>query len=224
MSEYWSQFLEEVPWCPVAANVRAVHVEPPNSWSPRSQEFRRLFPQLTRLLASSTVTRIDAAGGQYVLHSWIVADGEVTSWLSPAPPEQVPAHVCAPHRVLLHSFGGIVERSNEREDTWLLNQNEVLTTGEAEHDGRFIEAYGWAFADVPGGIPIALDAYYSIAREANGNTTLCHRSSGEVLLFAPDHSFEHVVPLEGCPPYTLYRILGGATFTEWVEAIARQWL
>jgi hypothetical protein len=127
------------------------------------------------------------------------------------------------HRILLESLGGVVERANELPDSWLLNHAGVLTAEEATHDATFIESYGWAFADFPNGIPIDLEAYYSMAREANGNTTLCHRLTGAVLLFAPDHSFDHIVPLEGCPEYSLYRIPTALTFEAWVAAIASQW-
>ncbi len=41
---------------------------------------------------------------------------------------------------------------------------------------------------------------------------------------APDHCFEHLTELEGCPEYTLYTINGAAVFRDWVNAIALQWL
>jgi hypothetical protein len=50
-----------------------------------------------------------------------------------------------------------------------------------------------------------------------------HRLYGDVILFAHDHAFDHVVPLGHAPEYTLYRIKGAATFREWVETIATQW-
>ena len=123
---------------------------------------------------------------------------------------------------MLQSFGGILERANEPETCWLLNQNEVLTEREAGHDASFLEDYSWAFDCVPGGIPIQLKEYYSIAREANGNETICHRTSGAVLLFAPDHSFTHVKPFAGCPAYTLYTLDGTLSFVDWVNKIAQQ--
>ena len=107
--------------------------------------------------------------------------------------------------------------------SWLLNHESALTEKEASHDATFIRDYAWAFEDAGCKIPIDLTAHYSIAREANGNTTLCHRSTGEVLLFAPDHAFDFVTPLEGCPEYTLYRIHGAPDLRHWVHAVARQW-
>jgi hypothetical protein len=131
------------------------------------------------------------------------------------------SHVHIDHRVLLHSVGGIVQRANEPSDTWLLNQNESLTEKEASYDATFLEEYAWAFPEKR--IPIQMENQYSISREANGNDTLCHRKTGDVLLFAPDHSFTQLVSLAGCPEYTLYRIPAASTFRDWVETVAAQW-
>ncbi len=145
-------------------------------------------------------------------------------WLSLPPSADPPRSLFAEHRELLASFGGVVERFNEPEDTWLLNLNDALTEREACHDASFIQRYSWAFEDSALTIPIHPTDYYSVAREANGNTTICHRSSGELLMFAPDHCFRHLVKLEGCPEYTLYRLTGAPFFRNWVNTIALQWL
>ena len=98
----------------------------------------------------------------------------------------------------------------------------MLTESEAQHDASFLKDYSWAFEGVQ--IPIEMPDFYSIARQANGNTTLRHRVSGEVLLFATDHAFNHLTPYAGCPEYTLYRINDAGTFREWVNVVADQWL
>jgi len=94
----------------------------------------------------------------------------------------------------------------------------------ARRDASFVESYSWAFEDEGVPIPIALTEFYSIAQEANGNTTLCHRKTGEIVLFAPDHNFTHIVPLPGCPEYALYRIPRAEGFSSWVSSVANQWL
>lgn len=147
----------------------------------------------------------------------------MSSWLSPPPCHEPSPALCQQHRTLLSEFGGIAARANEPKATWLLNTNGSLTQEEGLHDASFMSGYS-AFDAIPGGIPIAVAEYYCISREANGNTTICHRDSGEVLLFAADHSFSDVVPLEGCPPDTLYRRKGAANFLCWVETIATQWV
>jgi hypothetical protein len=158
------------------------------------------------------------------LLAWDSADGHRLGWLCFPPTQTAAQHFQDDHRNLLACFGGIIERFNEPEDTWLLNLNDALTEREASHDGRFIQDYKWAFDEAGLALPIEPTEYYSIAREANGNATLCHRTSGKVLMFAPDHCFEHLKVLEGCPEYTLYTIQGAATFRDWVNAIALQWL
>ena|SRR5689334_16705576 len=105
----------------------------------------------------------------------------------------------------------------------LLNHYDVLTEREARCNATFIEYSAWAFEEASVEIPIDLKQFYSIAREANGNTTLCNRASGETLLFATDHAFDHVEILPGCPDLTLYRLLGVQGFRDWVDTIARQW-
>ncbi len=105
-----------------------------------------------------------------------------------------------------------------------MNLNDALTEREAAHDGTFLQDYRWALDDAGLALPIKATEYYSIAREANGIATLCHRVSGQLLMFAPDHSFEHLTELEGCPEYTLYTINGAPKIRDWVNAVALQWL
>ena len=137
------------------------------------------------------------------------------------PSAEAADNVCRSHRLLLAEFGGVIERFNEPEDTRLLNHNSVLTNHDASFDASFMNDYSSAFN---GNIPIDTSAYYTIARETNGNTTICHRVDCSVLLFAPDHAFNDVTPFNDCPEFTLYNIHDASTFTEWVELIAGQWL
>ncbi|MGH9222327.1 MAG: hypothetical protein ACRD2W_00655 [Acidimicrobiales bacterium] len=53
---------------------------------------------------------------------------------------------------------------------------------------------------------------------------LLSRVDGDVLLFSPDHAFDHVEVLGGCPPYSLYRLQGAPSFVAWVGRVAAQWL
>jgi hypothetical protein len=150
-------------------------------------------------------------------------DGTSCSWLSSLPSPDPPHSLHPDHRILLRSFGGIIERSNEPKWWWILNHNDVLTEHLGQGDATFIEHSAWAFEDASLEIPIDLEAFYRIAKEANGNSTLCHRLSGEIVLFAPDHAFDHVDPLLGCPDHTLYRLPAAPGLRNWVNTIARQW-
>jgi hypothetical protein len=221
-NHHWDSFAEELSWfltdrhrLEVGALVR------PGGWR-ASSRFREVFPTLARLLEAAHTSHVGLDDGDYCLFSW---EGRswISSWLAPPPAADTDAALLPDHRVLLAEFGGITERSGHPDGSWLLNANVSLIGGEERADASFIRDYAWAFEGVSGGIPIVLEDYYPICWEANGNATLCHRTTGDVLLFAPDHSFDDVTPLEGCPPYTLYRRAGGRTFVEWVETVAHQW-
>jgi hypothetical protein len=223
VNQHWEEFIEEVSWFLQPDQTAEVEVSlPPGSWTAASPEFDQFFPELCRILREAVVTPVAVAGVRYQLHSWLRRDGSRCSWLSPVPSPAPPHSLHPDHGVLLGSFGGIVERSNEP-DWWVLNHNDVLTECAAQRDGTFIKDYAWAFEAASVDIPIDMEQFYAIAEEANGNITLCHRLSGEVVLFATDHAFDHVEPFPGCPDYTLYRLPGALSFRDWVNTVARQW-
>ena len=222
MNRHWDAFADELSW--FVRDRKRIDVSPlsqPGAWTP-SARFSVLFPILSNLLGAAHTSTVVIDDDAFILFSWENGDG-VLSWLA-RPPEPAADGLFPAHRTLLAEFGGVTERSGEFDGQWLLNTNESLTLSEAAHDATFLRDCAHVFDGVPGGIPIDMTAYYSISREANGNDTLCHRVAGDVLMFAQDHSFRHVVPLEGCPDYTLYRINGAPGFVEWVEAVAKQWM
>jgi hypothetical protein len=223
LNPHWDDFIATVPWFLDHGTMAKVGPsKDPGNWEPASPAFTTRFPALGQLLKNAFVASIDLNASSYVLFTWQRKDKSFCSWLSPAPSNDPPNSLYPDHQTLLASFGGIVERSNEP-TWWALNHNDVLTEREARFDATFIADYAWAFERASVEVPIELKQFYSIAREANGNTTLCHRTTGEVLLFATDHAFKHVEVLPGCPEYTLYRFLRVRQFRDWVETIARQW-
>ena len=220
----WEAFVGGVPWflregaqVEVGATRRSVAagVDPER------------FPALHRLVRMAMATPATIDGEGFDLLSWRLAgSGEPVSWLCPAVGGEPPAAEVHPdHASLLRGFGGIAERSANEPETWLMNCDAALTAEIATHDASMLEDYRWLLGDDPEAEwPIDVPGYYAICEEANGNTTLCHRTNGDVVLFAPDHDFDHIEVLEGCPPYSLYRINGAPRFVEWVEAVAGQWL
>ena len=217
----WAAFREQVPWfVHRRPNAKPTRTLPPGSWTPRSAEFRSLFPELTDLLSEASLTEVRLLSDRWTLYTWESQDGGYRGWLSPAaspPPDGLHPH----HRVLLESFDGIVESFGDV-DSWIKSHNHVLTPAAAEEDATFAEACAWAFEET-GGIPIDLEAYYVVAEEGNGNATLCHRREGDILLFAVDHAFDYVSVLEGCPELTFYRLNGAPTLASWVNHVAKQW-
>lgn len=218
----WDAFSDAVPWfVDPNADVQVASRPVSRGLAPFAAT---IFPRLAELLAMATVTDVSINGAQYELVAWNSANCDRLGWLCLRPSIEPTQRLHEDHRILLGSFGGIVERFNEPEGTWLLNLNDVLTEREASHDASFIRDYAWAWEDAGLTLPINPSDYYSIAREANGNTTLCHRMNGQVLMFAAGLCFDHLSALEGCPEYTLYRISGVATFRDWVNTVAVQWL
>ena len=218
----WDIFIESVPW--FVNSESKIIIDEKQKEIDLSTDFHNKFPLLSKLLHNADITRVAIDGSQFDLFAWDDIENYRIGWLCQVPPQNRSNQIFEDHNLLFTGFGGIVERFNEPENTWLLNINDSLTLREAKHNGSFIEDYRWSFDDAGVEIPIILNDYYSIAREANGNATLCHRESGDVVFWAPDHSFDHISVLKNCPEYTLYTINGVTQFAEWVENIAKQWL
>lgn len=131
--------------------------------------------------------------------------------------------VHATHQGLLAVCGGIVERFGEPE-SWWNNQNAVLTESAARTPlSPVLADYAWLWRDRGLEVPIEPTDYYAVAIEANGNLIIAHRTSGQLLLFAPDHAFDGVTPLPGCPPYSLLTIDDAQDLIAWIELCANVW-
>src|SRR3984893_15804491 len=171
VNQHWEQFIENASWFLHGKKPAKVGIaRPPGSWTPVSSDFERLFPELEQLLRRAFVPSVAVAGERYELYAWLRPDGDSCSWLSPLRSGNPPSSLYADHRVLLRSFAGIVEFSNELDDPeqwWLLNHTDVLTEQGAQTDATFIEAYGWAFEEAGAEIPIDLQAFYAIAQGEN---------------------------------------------------------
>jgi len=222
MNAMWEQFLaESILSDEDGEDAKVGEAQPPGTWRPQSSEFTARFPAMDRLLRTAFVSTVEMHGNKYQLFTWERSDGQISGWLCPLPPSSPGALLFDDHQLLLKSFAGIVEQAGTPESSWIISHDDVLTQKAAERTASVIKDYEWAFKGSP--IPIVLDDFYAIAIEANGNTTLCHRTTGEVVLFAPDHSFDYVVSYPGCPEYTLYHFQGAKDFRSWVNCVATQW-
>lgn len=183
------------------------------------------MPALSALLSSSRVTPITVDLAAYELLAWDTPGG-TCGWLCLEPsPGNLAEDTCLPPGLgaFWHVSGGIVERFGEP-DTWWLNQNEVLTkSAVALSLADVVSDYAWLWQDNGLEIPIDAVEYCVVAVEANGNLTLAHRRSGQLVLFAPDHSFADVTPFPGCPPYSLMTIDNVPDLSSWIEHCAGVW-
>jgi hypothetical protein len=228
-SKDWDLFREDVPWFTASSVNRVGESVPFDSLGRIDAALAARFPRLAALLRRADVTRLETKRGALELLGWDHGSGR-RGWLCEPPSvgaAAAPSRGAVPlhpdHVAVLGAFGGVTERFNEP-DSWLLNLNSALVP-------RFCrvgleEAYDY-YRDAchdHGLAPTVRDEdYIAFAFEANGNTTLYHRETGDVILFAPDHSFDYVVPLEGCPRYTFYRLRGAPTLRDWVETVAAAW-
>jgi len=212
----WERFVAEVSWFLEPAQTAELGEARPWTRGPVAG-----LPELSALLESATLTPVRVGAAGYELLAWGPA-GERRGWLCAPPVPDEPAALHRLHRALWTSFGGIVERFGEPE-SWWLNQDQVLTAAAANTDLEVLDSYDWLWADAGLELPIDAGEYYVVAEEANGNLTLAHRETGQLLLFAPDHDFDGVTPLPGCPPFSLLTIDDVPDLAAWIEVCARAW-
>ncbi|MFS8099161.1 hypothetical protein LFM09_18710 [Lentzea alba] len=213
----WGRFLECVPW--FVEPGQSVEVGSASSWTRGPLPG---LPRLSALLSSARVTPVSVAGRSYELLAW-GSDGSCCGWLCETPQDAGSEFPDALRR-FWGLFGGTVEQFYGPSTLWL-NQNEVLTVsaaGTAVAD--VIVDYSWAWEDE--GLPVPVEEmrdYVTVAIEANGNLTAAHRETGRLVLFAPDHSFDAVSPLRGCPEYSLYSFDELPDLASWIESCAGAW-
>jgi hypothetical protein len=213
----WERFLDEVSWFVEPGQTVAI-----GDAAPWRREPIAALPELSDLLRSATLTPVSVADEQYELLAWGPPD-QRRGWLCRPPRDAGGEDVAEIHRRYWQACGGIVETFGAP-TSWWSNQDEVLTA-EAERVSvaDTLTGYAWIWDDENLKIPIDADDYYAAAVEANGNLTLAHRRDGSLLLFAPDHAFEGVTPLAGCPPDSLLTIDDVPDLRTWIEACAAVW-
>ncbi|WP_199624770.1 hypothetical protein [Paenibacillus alkalitolerans] len=221
-----NEFIENVPW--FFNEDDKINVAGETNFTSHN-DFKSKYPKLTRLLSQARVTIINVNElNEYMLFGWTNKHGESFGWLC-LPPHKLDylrnSELHEDHILLLRSFGGIVERWNEPEESWLCNLKSALTLKDS------VEGFDWLeelFTErcKDEGLEPGINSYdyIAFAFEANGNMTLYNKYTSEVLMFAHDHCFEHILPLQNCPDYTLYRLQNCRTFSDWVETVANQWL
>ncbi|MFG3558330.1 hypothetical protein ACGGAQ_28525 [Micromonospora sp. NPDC047557] len=213
----WEDFLQEVPWF-LRPGESAV-VGEAQAWTRGSIDG---LPELSALLASTTLTPVSVGGDAYELLAWGSSKSR-RGWLCRPPHDVDSGPVPWPHKSVWRLCGGIVERFREP-DTWWNNQSEVLTVDAAHISvAEVLADYAWLWEDHGLELSVNPDEYYAVAVEANGNLTLAHRDDGRLLLFAPDHAFVNVTPLAGSPSYSFLTIDHVPNLAAWIEVCAAAW-
>lgn len=178
---------------------------------------------LSELLMKSRVTNVQIDNESFHLLGWSDHEGNSFGWLAKPPAFEINKPLCEEHKTLLTCFGGITERWNESEISWLINLTSALTLEDAQEGFQGWETYIQDMSNDEGfDSYINPSDYIAFAFEANGNSTLYHKHNSSLIMLAHDHSFEHITPLDGYPEYTIYTINGCPNFVAWVEEVAKQ--
>ena len=107
---------------------------------------------------------------------------------------------------------------------WTADMAGVLTRFAWEFEfAAAVESWSWFWEQDGLTVPIEPREWDVVAVEANANVTVVHRTTGQLLLFAPDHGFSRVTPLAGCPEYSLYTMDDDPDLATWIEHAARGW-
>ncbi|MEU4235805.1 hypothetical protein [Actinoplanes sp. NPDC026619] len=213
----WEQFCAEVTWFLEDGQTAVTGAPAPWTRAPIAA-----LPELSELLRSATLTPVSVAGEDYELLAWGPADDR-RGWLCRPPREAGDDAVTDAHQAFWQVCGGLIETFGAP-TTWWENQDQVLTIDAVRLEvANFLIDYGWIWANDGLEVPIDAGDYYAAAVEANGNLTLAHRKDGRLLLFAPDHAFDGVTPLPGCPPYSLLTIDAVPDLITWIEVCAAAW-
>lgn len=214
----WDHFIKYTPWFLSPDEIATIGEEKPWSRSPVAG-----LPRLSALLASATLTPVSVSDMEYELLAWGPPSAR-QGWLCHPPPEASPGQICPIHNHFWSVCGGIVERFGKEDNyeaegqDWWLNQNEILTVTASQYSvSEALDVFSWIWEDGGLTIPITPEEYYVVAVEANTNLTLVHRESGELILFAPDHAFQGLTILPGCPDRSLYTIDNVPDLASWIE-------
>ncbi|MFB6719942.1 hypothetical protein ACFCV3_07275 [Kribbella sp. NPDC056345] len=216
----WDWFLNEIRWFLQDGDTAVVGNE--RRWERPAVEG---LPQLSDLLNAATVTSVTVSDTAYELLAW-GPPARRRGWLArrPVRPQESLGAIDPVHQAFWSACGGIVERFGEPE-SWWLSHTEVLTVEAARTSiAEPLDAYSWIWEQDGLTIPIQADDYYVAAIEGNGNLTLAPRHGGRLLLFAPDHAFDNISPLAGCPEYSLYTFDNQPDLASWIETCAGAWL
>ena len=190
-----------------------------------SADFKLIFPKLTRLIESARKTHLRINNIPHILFAWNNMTGEIFGWLNKIESlESFPIQLSKEHKLLLQNIGGIQESFNQPEDSLTNNQNFMFIGSECN---RGIGAWDEYYKEVCNEEKIEPLNHSNLIRfveEANGNMTLYDSTSNDILLFASDHCFDYVKPVAGQPEYTFYQYDSIATFTDYVEKLAGEWM
>lgn len=189
-----------------------------------TDNFRATFPILTNLIQKSRVLNLTINNQLYRLFSWTNKENKSIGWLNKIESDKkTDIELIDEHELLLKEIGGIQETYNQPEPSLSNNQNFLFIKSECSKGIGGWEDYYEMMCEEENKPQIDYKDFICFVQEANGDVTLYHKNTKEVMLFAHDHSFDNVEFLENQPEYTFHKINGIKTFVDYVESLATEW-
>ena len=223
MNDDFETFKKEIPWC--FRRSEKIEFLPLEKHTGLSESFRQTFPILTDLIQEARILDLIISNQRHMLFSWTnKKNGLSCGWLNKV--EQNPQrtlNLIDEHKLLISEIGGILETYKGPELSLSNNQNFMFIEAECTNGiGGWDEFYKMR-CEEESKTQIHSKDFICFVEEANGNLTLYHPETKDVLVFAPDHSFDNVEFLEDQPEYTFHKINNITSFVDYVEALAAEW-
>ena len=189
-----------------------------------TNDFKNIFPKLTKLIECSRKTFLRINNVPHILFAWNDIDDEIFGQLNKIEDlENVSDNLSAEHKILLQNIGGIQESFNQPEDSLTNNQNFMFIGNECSFGIGTWNEYYKETCEEENIEQIDHSNLICFVEEANGNMTFYNSKTNKIILFASDHCFDDITPINGQPEYTFYSYDKIKTFTEYVEQVAKEW-
>ena len=190
-----------------------------------TNEFKQTFPKLTKLIDCARKTHLRINNIPHILFAWDNIDNEIFGWLNKVEDwENIPNQLIKEHKTLLQNIGGIQESFNQPENSLTNNQNFMFIGTKCSFGIGSWDEYYKETCNEENVETINHSNLICFMEEANGNMTFYSPTSKEIILFASDHYFEGITPLDGQPEYSFYKYDKIKSFTDYVEKIANEWI
>lgn len=226
MNKYFNAFQNEISWFNYKKEpIEVFEIDKFNL----TQKFQDIFPTTTELINKSVKTGVEFKGKSMILFTWEIGE-EISGWMCQF--DKPTIQLIEEHQILIDNIGGIIESFNGPESVELngIDYNYTLTlnqdfmfVGSMNTDKLDWEEYYIDRCKELGIKPIDLSNSVFFTKEANGAKYFYDRKTKEVKLFSHDHAFRFVEFLPNHPEYTMHKINGVESFTEFVELNSNQW-
>ncbi|WP_299315052.1 hypothetical protein [uncultured Aquimarina sp.] len=221
MSKDLTAFIEDISWFFNETDKVEIEIKSFDL----SADFKLIFPKLTKLIDCARITHLQINNVPHILFAWNDIDGEIFGWLNKIEDRENLYHQLSnEHKILLQNIGGIQESFNQPDDSLTNNQNFMFIGTKCSFGIGSWNEYYKETCDEENVEPIDHSNLICFVEEANGNLTFYNPTTNDIILFASDHCFDDITPLNEQPEYTFYKYDNIKSFPDYVEKIADEWM